>query len=135
MPQLDRVIIFSQIFWLFVIFSALYIILTHFFLPLFLKSIKLRKQIVEANSLEVSQLSEKVVHKQVLVKQKLLEKLAVIENLLSESYKFQKYFKNEQQITIIDEKISIATINYLLYCDSLVLNSILFYPKFFNFKV
>nr|WCH58033.1 ATP synthase F0 subunit 8 [Hypnea brasiliensis] len=135
MPQLDRVIIFSQIFWLFLIFSALYIILTHFFLPSFLKSLKLRKQIVESNSLEISQLSEKAAAKQILIKQKLLYKLLTIENFLSESYKFQKYFKNGHQTVVVDEKISIAAINYLLYCDNIVLRNILFFPKFLNSKI
>nr|WCH57649.1 ATP synthase F0 subunit 8 [Hypnea wynnei] len=135
MPQLDRVIIFSQIFWLFIIFSALYIVLTHFFLPLFLKSLKLRRQIIESNNSEVLHLNERAAAKQILIKQKLLSKLLIIEEFLLESYKFQKYFKNEQQIISIDEKISIATINYLLYCDSLILNNILFYPRFLNSKI
>nr|WCH57937.1 ATP synthase F0 subunit 8 [Hypnea nidifica] len=135
MPQLDRVIIFSQIFWLFLIFSTLYIVLTHFFLPLFLKLLKSRKQIIESNSLEVSNLNEKAILKQLLIKQKLLSKLAVIEAFLYESYKFQKYFKNNQQTILIDEKISIASINYLLYCDNLILKNVLLYPKFLNSKV
>nr|WCH57913.1 ATP synthase F0 subunit 8 [Hypnea nidulans] len=134
MPQLDRVIIFSQIFWLFVVFTVLYITMTHFLLPLFLKSIKLRKQIVEVNNLEVLRLSTKVRIKQDLVKQKLLENLLIIENLLQESYKFQKYFQNDQQTVLIDKKISMAVINYLLYCDSLILKNIMFYPKFLNPK-
>nr|WCH57697.1 ATP synthase F0 subunit 8 [Hypnea cryptica] len=134
MPQLDHVIIFSQIFWLFIIFSALYIILTHFFLPLFLKSIKLRKQIVEVNSIEVSQLSQKIRAQQVLIKQKLLDNLVIIEDFISESYKFQKHFTNNQQIILIDEKVSMATINYLLYCDNSILKNILLYPKFLNSK-
>nr|WCH57745.1 ATP synthase F0 subunit 8 [Hypnea musciformis] len=135
MPQLDRIIIFSQIFWLFIIFSALYIILTHFFLPLFLKSIKLRKQIVEANSLEILHLSKKVNAKQTLIQQKLLDNLLIIENFILESYKFQKYFTNKQQIILINEKVSVATINYLLYCDSLILKNIFLYPKFLNSKI
>nr|WCH57841.1 ATP synthase F0 subunit 8 [Hypnea edeniana] len=135
MPQLDRIIIFSQIFWLFLIFSALYILLTHFFLPMFLKSLKLRKQVIEFNSLEVLNLNEKAVEKQALIKQKLASQLSLIESFLLESYKFQKYSKNDQQIILIDEKISTATINYLLYCDSLVLNKILFYPKFLQSKI
>lgn len=130
MPQLDRVIIFSQIFWLFLVFFALYIVLTHFFLPMFLKSLKLRKQVIELNSLEVTNLNEKALLKQVLIKQNLLSKLLRIEDFLFESYEFQKYFKSNQQIVLIDEKISIATINYLLYCDSIILNNISFYPKF-----
>nr|WCH57721.1 ATP synthase F0 subunit 8 [Hypnea musciformis] len=135
MPQLDRIIIFSQIFWLFIIFSALYIILTHFFLPLFLKSIKLRKQIVEANGLEILHLNKKVNAKQILIKQKLLDNLLIIENFTVENYKFQKYFANKQQIILSNEKVSVATINYLLYCDSLILKNIFLYPKFLNSKI
>nr|WCH57793.1 ATP synthase F0 subunit 8 [Hypnea flava] len=135
MPQLDRVIIFSQIFWLFLIFSVLYITLTHFFLPLFLKSLKSRKQVIVLNGLEILSLNKKALEKQFLIKQKLLSKLLIIEDFLSESYKFQKHFENDHQTVLVDEKISIAVLNYLLYCDSFVLNNILFYPKFLNSKM
>nr|QYA17624.1 ATP synthase F0 subunit 8 [Porphyra crispata] len=52
MPQLDRVIIFGQIFWLFFIFLATYIVYTHFILSNFLKILlvrwwKLKKDITQ----------------------------------------------------------------------------------------
>nr|YP_009048886.1 ATP synthase F0 subunit 8 [Wildemania schizophylla]AID57256.1 ATP synthase F0 subunit 8 [Wildemania schizophylla] len=52
MPQLDRVIIFSQIFWLFLTFVVAYIVYTHFVLSNLLKIFlvrwwKLRKDITQ----------------------------------------------------------------------------------------
>lgn len=52
MPQLDRVIIFSQIFWLFFTFAIAYIVYTHFVLSNMLKIFlvrwwKLRKDITQ----------------------------------------------------------------------------------------
>nr|YP_009040895.1 ATP synthase F0 subunit 8 [Neopyropia fucicola]AIB08115.1 ATP synthase F0 subunit 8 [Neopyropia fucicola] len=52
MPQLDRVIIFGQIFWLFSTFLGAYIVYTHFVLSNFLKIFlvrwwKLRKDITQ----------------------------------------------------------------------------------------
>lgn len=52
MPQLDRVIIFSQIFWLFFTFLITYVVYTHFLLSSLLKIFlvrwwKLRKDITQ----------------------------------------------------------------------------------------
>nr|AHB34948.1 ATP synthase F0 subunit 8 [Neoporphyra perforata]AHB35396.1 ATP synthase F0 subunit 8 [Neoporphyra perforata]AHB35425.1 ATP synthase F0 subunit 8 [Neoporphyra perforata]AIB08084.1 ATP synthase F0 subunit 8 [Neoporphyra perforata]AIB08174.1 ATP synthase F0 subunit 8 [Neoporphyra perforata] len=52
MPQLDRVIIFGQIFWLFFIFLIAYVIYTHFILSNLLKIFlvrwwKLKKDIIQ----------------------------------------------------------------------------------------
>nr|AVK39581.1 ATP synthase F0 subunit 8 [Sheathia arcuata] len=52
MPQLDRTIIFTQIFWLFLVFASLYITLIYFFLPIFLRSMKARNLVVEFNNNE-----------------------------------------------------------------------------------
>ena len=52
MPQLDRIIIFTQIFWLFLVFTSLYIILIYFFFPTFLRSLKARDLVIEFNNNE-----------------------------------------------------------------------------------
>ena len=52
MPQLDRIIIFTQIFWLFLVFTSLYIILIYFFFPTFLQSLKARNLVIEFNNNE-----------------------------------------------------------------------------------
>nr|WCH57985.1 ATP synthase F0 subunit 8 [Calliblepharis sp.] len=135
MPQLDRIIIFSQIFWLLIVFAVLYAILTHFFLPLFLESLKSRKQIVEFNTSEIDKLSSKSFDKQVLLKKKILKNLSIIEKFLNNSQQVNKYLKKINKNIFIAEKISLASVNYLLYCNNFILKSILFYPNFFNFKV
>nr|YP_009402619.1 ATP synthase F0 subunit 8 [Sheathia arcuata]ARX95759.1 ATP synthase F0 subunit 8 [Sheathia arcuata] len=50
MPQLDRIIIFTQIFWLFLVFASLYTILIYFFFPIFLRSLKSRNLVIDSNS-------------------------------------------------------------------------------------
>ena len=50
MPQLDFIIVSSQIFWLITIFFSLYTILTHFFLPNFIKVLKTRKKLLLENT-------------------------------------------------------------------------------------
>jgi Plant ATP synthase F0 len=52
MPQLDRIIVFTQIFWLFLVFTSLYIILIYFFFPTFLRSLKARNLVIEFNNNE-----------------------------------------------------------------------------------
>lgn len=52
MPQLDRIIVFTQIFWLFLVFTVLYIVLIYFFFPNFLRSLKARNLVIESNNIE-----------------------------------------------------------------------------------
>lgn len=133
MPQLDRVIVFSQIFWLFFIFTFLYAILTHFFLPKFLKSLKSRKQIIEANNFEFLSVTTNIAKKQDLLKNILLKNLILVENSIARDFIFRTNTSklNTQEI---DEKIITAALNASLYCNFQLLNSISFYPKFLNLK-
>ena len=64
MPQLDFAIITSQIFWSITIFFASYTILTHFFLPNFIKVLKARKKILLKNNNLLISLKEKFLEKQ-----------------------------------------------------------------------
>nr|YP_010395095.1 ATP synthase F0 subunit 8 [Polyopes affinis]UQJ72536.1 ATP synthase F0 subunit 8 [Polyopes affinis] len=131
MPQLDRIIIFSQIFWLFVIFVLIYIVLTHFFLPKFTKALKSRKQIIETNDVEILKLTSKIITKQLLLKQLLLKNLVTINTLLSHEFSTSNIVP-KQNIHKIDIKISTVTRNVSLYCDVQLFNCIFFYPKSLN---
>nr|UAD89637.1 ATP synthase F0 subunit 8 [Gracilaria edulis] len=134
MPQLDRIIIFSQIFWLFLIFSLLYIVLVHYFLPKFLKSLKLRKQIIYINTQEALNKTDRILNKQILFKKVLLKNLSIVVNLLTmQSIKLIENKKGFDTL-ILDQKISFVILNTIKFCDLKVLNSIFIYPKLFNFK-
>lgn len=131
MPQLDRIIVFPQIFWLVVIFVFAYATLTHFFLPKFVKALKSRKQIVEANNTELSNLISKIENKQLLLKQLLLKQLVSIDNSLTHDLLIPVNLSKLNTHTI-DSKVGFATFNASLYCDVKLFNCISFYPKFLN---
>nr|AEX37494.1 ATP synthase F0 subunit 8 [Gracilariopsis lemaneiformis] len=129
MPQLDRIIVFSQIFWLFIIFTAFYTVLTHFFLPKFIKSLKIRRQIIDANSTEILLMAKNTLLKQNLLKKFLLKDLELIKNLLIQYFNNLVKEKSYANTTLVDEKISSVILNTLMYCDLQLLNAIVVYPK------
>ena len=134
MPQLDRIIIFSQIFWLFIIFTSLYAIITHFFLPKFLKSIKARKQIIDSNNHEILIINSKIQEQHNLLKQTIIKNLALIENSIKNEFETVTMEKSNLNNKLIDEKIANLSIKNSLYCDTHLLNSILLFPKGLNLK-
>lgn len=134
MPQLDRIIITSQIFWLFVIFTTLYIILTHFFLPKFLKVIKARKQIVDINNQEVLILNTRLNERQILLKQLVNRNLSLIEKVLKKKIENLNLNNLNPNAQSVDEKIAQTSIINILYCNNSLLNSIIIFPKALNLK-
>nr|YP_009138172.1 ATP synthase F0 subunit 8 [Gracilaria vermiculophylla]AHZ58199.1 ATP synthase F0 subunit 8 [Gracilaria vermiculophylla]AHZ58224.1 ATP synthase F0 subunit 8 [Gracilaria vermiculophylla]AXI97811.1 ATP synthase F0 subunit 8 [Gracilaria vermiculophylla]WDZ68093.1 ATP synthase F0 subunit 8 [Gracilaria vermiculophylla] len=134
MPQLDRIIVFSQIFWLFLIFSIFYAVLTHYFLPKFLKSLKLRKQTIKSNTQEIVAKTEKTLDKQNLLRKILLKNLETTSNLLTHYFTQLVTDKKEINTLFIDQKISFMILNTIKFCDLKLLNSILIYPKSVKFK-
>nr|YP_009684876.1 ATP synthase F0 subunit 8 [Gloiopeltis furcata]BBK20789.1 ATP synthase F0 subunit 8 [Gloiopeltis furcata] len=132
MPQLDRIIVFTQIFWLFFIFAFLYITLTHFFLPTFLKSIKSRKKVVDENSKEVLSIDSSLVLKQTLLKQTLLKTLASMGDTSMKHSISVSPQHSRTDTELVSKKIGQASLNTALYCSNHLLNSIPLYPKLFN---
>nr|YP_009511859.1 ATP synthase F0 subunit 8 [Gracilaria gracilis]AXI97736.1 ATP synthase F0 subunit 8 [Gracilaria gracilis] len=134
MPQLDRIIVFSQIFWLFFIFSIFYAILTHYFLPYFLKSLKVRKQVIDLNTKEVLKRTERTLSKQNLLKKILVKNLEVTSSLLI--HYFGQLIKDKKRIDTlsIDQKIGFVILNTIKFCNLKLLNSISVYPKSLKFK-
>nr|APC24935.1 ATP synthase F0 subunit 8 [Gracilariophila oryzoides] len=134
MPQLDRIIVFSQIFWLFIIFTLFYTILTHFFLPKFIKSFKIRKQIIDTNSIEISSIAENTLHKHNLLNFFLLKDLESVKALLAQHFSNLVKEKNYANTSLIDEKIGFVILNTLIYCDLQLINAIIVYPKVLEYK-
>lgn len=134
MPQLDRIIVFSQIFWLFFIFSSLYVILTHHFLPKFLESLKSRKQIVNENIAESLIITNSLTEKQILLKQILLKNLFLVESSMQSKFIPLSFTKDRIGSQLIDSKIGFTSLNFSLYCDNQLLNSIYLFPKSLNLK-
>lgn len=135
MPQLDRIIIFPQIFWLFIIFSFLYILLLHFFLPKFLNSLKLRKYICEFNVSKVSYITNKFNQDKLNILTKLNLSLKNIQNNI--------YLNNTKAIFLVSDfkyinplyltnNLVIIVKNNLSFCNKQILSSIKLYPSKLN---
>lgn len=135
MPQLDRIIIFSQIFWLFLVFTLLYMITTHFFLPKFLKSLKIRKQIIQSNDQEILTISIKTKEQQIMLKQIIQKNLILIEQFIKNEIELVESNQIKIGFPFIDEKIANVLMYNTLYCNNQLLNSVILFPKFLNLKI
>nr|YP_010937576.1 ATP synthase F0 subunit 8 [Grateloupia asiatica]WKW95606.1 ATP synthase F0 subunit 8 [Grateloupia asiatica] len=135
MPQLDRIIVFSQIFWLFIIFTTFYTVLTHFFLPKFLKALKSRKQIIEINTLEIAEIAEKSSSQQNLIQKVLIKNLGLTKNILVNNLNTTLSTKRNSNISMVDEKIGLIIFNMVKYCDAQLLSFISLRPKSLNLKL
>nr|YP_009317504.1 ATP synthase F0 subunit 8 [Gelidium galapagense]AOX48956.1 ATP synthase F0 subunit 8 [Gelidium galapagense] len=124
MPQLDRIIIFPQIFWLFVIFTIFYISLTHFFLPKFLRSLRARKEIIKINEAEASLLIKKSIGNQTKLKFLLSNYLSDIKKIFSINPILNISDAESLNTKKVDELISVMIKNSVLFCDSQILDSI-----------
>jgi Plant ATP synthase F0 len=125
MPQLDHIIIFTQVFWLLLTFIGLYVLLTYYFLPTFLKSLKSRNSVIESNSIENEKIQIKLSSSQALIDQILIQGLSdikailTIEFLLSNSKTPEEY-----KLHPIDKQMVKAIFNIMLYCDIQILEYI-----------
>nr|YP_009317481.1 ATP synthase F0 subunit 8 [Gelidium arborescens]AOX48910.1 ATP synthase F0 subunit 8 [Gelidium arborescens] len=134
MPQLDRIIIFPQVFWLLVIFTMFYIMLTHFFLPRFLKSLKTRKEIVKINELEASLISKRSADSQAKLKFLLLNHLSTLKKIFSMNLALNISNTKSLNTQSVDELICVMVKNSILFCNSQILDSICIKVKSVYFK-
>ena len=124
MPQLDRIILFPQVFWLFVIFTSFYIVLTHFFLPKFLKSLKSRKCVTDLNELRVLEIHKQLNESELWFRENLLDDLAKTKKIFSLNPTFKSFDSKGWETKKADELISKSIKNSILFCNLQVLNSI-----------
>lgn len=137
MPQLDRIIIFPQIFWFFIIFVFSYIILLHFFLPKFLISFKLRKYILELNSNLINNIIVEINKDQLHTLTNLTINLKKIkDSFYLNTYKVNALIFNSTLTNATQSNNYIIKIVYnnILFCNKQILNSIKLYPSAFNLK-
>nr|YP_009114033.1 ATP synthase F0 subunit 8 [Gelidium elegans]AGW30472.1 ATP synthase F0 subunit 8 [Gelidium elegans] len=124
MPQLDRIIIFPQVFWLLVIFTVFYIVLTHFFLPRFLKALKTRKEIVKVNELEALLVSKRSTDSQTKLRLLLLNHLSIVKKIFSLNPTLNISSAKSLNTQAVDELIGVMVKNSILFCNSQILDSI-----------
>lgn len=128
MPQLDRVIIFTQLLWLFITFSVTYMILVIFFLPSLVKLLKTRNLFTQIISEEVNKLQStfyldqysviKILHKSLVVLKRFLQ--------LRSSVLFSKKLDS---FTSLDFQLFVFISYIMLYYNRLLLNLIPFRLK------
>lgn len=130
MPQLDFIIIFPQIFWLIITFFSLYIVLVHFFLPIFIKILKSRKQIIIENNILLLNLQEILKTKQKTLTKKLEINFLEIKKMLD--IQINPLFKGSlfNDLNLLDKKISKVIYYLLLHHDLSILESIPIKPLF-----
>lgn len=138
MPQLDKLIILPQIFWLIILFSLFYFLTTFYFLPTLLKFIKSRKYFLNNNNTLSEALSIKSSEKRKIITVSLLQDFSKIRSLIfnkitSSSFSFRddvfkpkyKKFTSTMLIVMLD------SINY---CNISLLKSLKFFPLLLNKK-
>jgi hypothetical protein len=86
MPQLDRIIVFTQIFWLFLVFTSLYIILIYFFFPTFLRSLKARNLVIEFNNNENNSVKTDFLLTQTIINTTLNEQVQFMKTVLLKNF-------------------------------------------------
>lgn len=130
MPQLDFIIASSQIFWLITTFLVLYIVLTHFFLPNFIKILKTRRQVLLENTNKLLNLKKKLKNEQYMFDMFIEDSLTKIK-ILIEGDIFRS-FKNTFSIDLIElnKKVSNALYFNLMLYDMNIFKSIHVKPMF-----
>lgn len=98
-------------------------VLTHFFLPLFLKSIKSRKLVVEANLKESQITHETSLRNQIVFTQIVNEGLSTLKHFYSSKF-LLKNTTHDLNLSFVDSMIIDSTLSILLHCDQIALESI-----------
>nr|YP_009389235.1 ATP synthase F0 subunit 8 [Thorea hispida]ARX95979.1 ATP synthase F0 subunit 8 [Thorea hispida] len=131
MPQLDRIIIFTQLFWLFIIFVTIYTVLTTLFLPILIKVFKTRNLFVQFISEESNKLQLSFfIHQQITI-QTLNKSFSVLKHFLHPNLAL--FYKETDTTTLLDTHLLVYILNMVLYCNRSLSTVILFNSKNYNF--
>jgi len=137
MPQLDRIIILPQIFWFFLIFILFYSLLSHFFLPKFINSIKLRKKIIDLNNDMFLGIEKTTQKDQLLILIQLNKNLSKVKNsIYLNSVKINFIFLDTKLVNPVKLDNCIINVIYknMLFCNQQILNYIKLYPSNLNLR-
>nr|AOX48933.1 ATP synthase F0 subunit 8 [Gelidium crinale f. luxurians] len=132
MPQLDYIILFPQIFWLFIIFTLFYTVLTHFYLPKFLKSLKSRKNIIDLNELKIIEIKQRFTKLEQDFEEILIVDLARIKGIFNTNPTFEILNLKNSETQKADEVISNAIRNSVLFYNFQILDSVEIYYRLAN---
>lgn len=138
MPQLDRIIIFPQVFWFFIFFIFFYILITHYFLPMFLINLKFRKKILEENNIKLLNFSINFVNEKSELLKHLNQNLEKIKlSIYFDIYCLNNIFFNKKFFNslVLDKKFILIIKDILFYCNYKFLNNLIFFSKNLNLKI
>lgn len=123
MPQLDRIIVFTQIFWLFLVFTALYVILIYFFFPSFLRSLRARTLVIESNNMENNTIKTDFLSTQDFLNQTAHEQLRSIKVFLLNDFTLFKNV-NSFDLHLLDTPLLNSIFYTTLYTNKIILFNI-----------
>lgn len=138
MPQLDKLIVLPQIFWLIILFTLFYFITTFYFLPILISGIKSKKYFLESNltfntNLTTEIFSKRKILMSCLIKDFLNTKNLIFGNIISLNFCFKNDPFKHKHIKSLD-LILLASINSIFYCNISLLKSLKFLPLILNKK-
>ena len=134
MPQLDFTITFPQIFWLLIIFTTVYSILVHFFLPNFIKLNKSRKDIVSTNQNTTILLKNSFDKKQLFIEGIIRSNFFELKSVLEKEFPSLLFNKTKITLEFFDFKLASVLYYNTLYYDATILNSVPLKPNFLKSK-
>lgn len=138
MPQLDKLIVLPQIFWLIILFTFFYFLTTFYFLPVLLRFIKSRKYFLNNNNTLNIDLSVESFEKRKNLMVLLFQDFSSIKSLIfSKITNLNFNFKDDILISKYKKFINlilIAASDSTYYCNFSLLKSLKFFPLFLNKK-
>lgn len=108
-----------------------YIILSHYFLPKFLRSLKARKEVLDFNLINLNKIQESYSKKLVFLNKLLSNNLILVKDFLSKE-SILLVSNSIINSNVIDAKIAITLYNFMLYCNINVINCVQLKPKLTN---
>lgn len=134
MPQLDFNITFPQIFWLLIVFTTVYSILVHYFLPNFIKLNKSRKDIVSTNQNTMILLKNSFTEKQLFIEGIIRNNFFELKSVLEKEFPALLFNKIKTTPEFFDFKLANVLYYNTMYYDVTILNSVPLKPNFLNLK-
>lgn len=131
MPQLDRIIIFTQLFWLFIVFGATYLVLITFFLPMLIKLFRTRKLFIQFTLKEIDRLHLSFSLSQQVTIKILSKSFNILGCFLHSKSNYSRIKSN--YFILSDSQSFSHVLRIILYCSKSLLNLTSFSIKNYNF--
>lgn len=116
----------------------LYILLTYYYLPNFVKTLKFRKKLIEINEFKRTTILNKLHSKKLQILGDVHKDLLILTNssIYFHVFKFTKLIITTKKSIShkLDNNFIYAGFRHMLYCNKFNLSKIQFYPSLYNLK-